>query len=139
MKLSDLIDHIEYASDDKGSVKSAEISETSEDGKILNAYCLYSKTLSNLIVVSDDLEEEIEEVLIDVPCRMKIHLNEIDVSNRTCSFTCVLSKFHVFIEGISNGRKFLRQVELQINSDIESGKIDLLELLKIRPVLKNVE
>lgn len=139
MKLSDLIDHVEYVSDDKGSLKCAEISETSEDGKILNVYCLYSMTLSNLIVISDNLEEEIGEVLIDVPCRMKIHLNDIDVSSRTCSFTCDLYKFHVFIEGMSNGRKFLRQVELQINADLESRKINLLELLEIRPVLKSLE
>ncbi|EMG32520.1 hypothetical protein [Streptococcus oralis] len=139
MKLSDLIDHVEYVSDDKGSLKCAEIRETSEDGKILNVYCLHSMTLSNLIVISDDLEEEIDEVLIDVPCRMKIHLNDIDVSSRTCSFTCDLYKFHVFIEEMSNRRNLIRQVELQINANLESGKINLLELLEIRPVLKSLE
>ena len=56
------------------------------------------------------------------------------------SFFCIESrKFHVFIEGMSNGRKFLRQVELQINADLESRKINLLELLEIRPVLKSLE
>lgn len=139
MKLSDLIDHVEYVSDDKGSLKCAEIRETSEDGKILNVYCLHSMTLSNLIVISDNLEEEIDEVLIDVPCRMKIHLNDIDVSSRTCSFTCDLYKFHVFIEEMSNRRNLIRQVELQINANLESGKINLLELLEIRPVLKSLE
>lgn len=139
MKLSDLIDHVEYVSDDKGSIKCAEIRETSEDGKILNVYCLHSMTLSNLIVISDNLEEEIDEVLIDVPCRMKIHLNDIDVSSRTCSFTCDLYKFHVFIEEMSNRRNLIRQVELQINANLESGKINLLELLEIRPVLKSLE
>ena len=139
MKLSDLIDHVEYVSDDKGSLKCAEIRETSEDGKILNVYCLHSMTLSNLIVISDDLEEEIDEVLIDVPCRMKIHLNDIDVSSRTCSFTCDLYKFHVFIEEMSNRRNLIRQAELQINANLESGKINLLELLEIRPVLKSLE
>ena len=137
MKLSDLIDRIEYISDDNCSVKSAEIRETSEDGKILNLYCLRRMNLSNLVIVSDDFEEEINEVLIDVPCRIKLHLNE--VSNGSCSFTCDLYKFHVFIEEMSNSRKFLRQVESRINSDIESGKLDLLELLEIRTVLKNVE
>lgn len=137
MKLSDLIDRIEYISDDNGSVKSAEIRETSEDGKILNLYCSYRMNLFNLVIVLDDFEEEINEVLIDVPCRIKLHLGE--VSNGTCSFTCDLSKFHVFIEEMSNGRKFLRQVESQINSDLESGKFDLLESLEIRPVLKNIE
>lgn len=137
MKLSDSIDRIEYISDDNGSIESVEIRETSEDGKILNLYCSRRMNLSNLVIVSDDFEEEINEVLINVPCRIKLHLNE--VSNGTCSFTCDLYKFHVFIEEMSNGRKFLRQIESQINSYIESGKIDLLESLEIRPVLKHVE
>lgn len=137
MKLSDSIDRIEYISDDNSSIESAEIRETSEDGKILNLYCSRRMNLYNLVIVSDDFEEEINEVLINVPCRIKLHLNE--VSNGTCSFTCDLYKFHVFIEEMSNGRKFLRQIESQINSYIESGKIDLLESLEIRPVLKHVE
>ena len=137
MKLSDLIDRIEYISDDNGSIKSAEIRETSEDGKILNLYCSRRMNLSNLVIASDDFEEEeINELLIDVPCRIKLHLNE--VLNGTCSFTCDLYKYHVFIVDMSSRKSHAYEVEKQITSDIETGKIDLLESLEIRPILKNL-
>lgn len=139
MKLSDSIDRIEYISDDNGSIKSAEIRETSEDGKILNIYCSRRMNLSNLILALEDHEEEIEDVLIDIPCRIKIQLDNIDVSNGTCSFECDLYKYHVFIVDMSSRKSHAYEVEKQITSDIETGKIDLLESLEIRPILKNVE
>lgn len=95
MKLSDLIDRIEYISDDNGSIKSAEIRETSEDGKILNLYCSRRMNLSNLVIASDDFEEEeINELLIDVPCRIKLHLNEVFERNllvymRSLQISCI--------------------------------------------------
>lgn len=139
MKLSDLIDHIEYVSDDNGSIAHAEIRETSEDGKIVDIYCRSRRTLYNYLFVSDDHEESIDEILTDIPCRIKIQLEDIDVSSGTCSFTCDLYKCQVFIEEMSSGRKLMRQVELQIQSDLESDRLDLLYALEIRPVLKNLE
>lgn len=140
MKLSDLIDHIEYVSDDNGSIAHAEIRETSEDGKIVDIYCRARRTLYNYLFVSDDDHEaSIDEILTDVPCRIKIQLDDIDVSNGTCSFTCDLYKCQAFIEEMSSGRKLMRQIELQIQSDLESDRLDFLYALAIRPVLKNLE
>ena len=139
MKLSDLIDHIEYVSDDNGSISHAEIREISEDGKIIDIYCRSRRTLYNYLFVSDDHEESIDEILTDVPCRIKIQLDDIDASNGTCSFTCDLYKSQVFIEEMSSGRKLLRQVELQIQSDLEADRLDFLYALAIRPVLKNLK
>lgn len=139
MKLSDLIDHIEYVSDDNGSISHAEIRETSEDGKIVDVYCRSRRTLYNYLFVSDDHEESIDEILTDVPCRIKIQLDDVDVSSGTCSFTCDLYKCQVFIEEMSSGRKLMRQIELQIQSDLESDKLDFLYALEIRPVLKTLE
>lgn len=138
MKLSDSIDRIEYISDDNGSIESAEIRETSEDGKILNIYCSRRMKLSNLILVLEDREEEIEDVLIDIPCRIKIQLDDVDVSNGTCSFECDLYKYHVFIVDMSSRKSHAYEVEKQIISDIETGKIALLESLEIRQILKNL-
>lgn len=138
MKLSDSIDRIEYISDDNGSIESVEIRETSEDGKILNIYCSRRMNLSNLILVLEDREEEIEDVLIDIPCRIKIQLDSVDAPNRTCSFECDLYKYHVFIVDMSSRKSHAYEVEKQITSEIESGKIDLLESLEIRPILKNL-
>lgn len=139
MKLADLIDHVEYVSDDNGSMERAEIREISEDGKIIDIYCRSRMTLYNFRCVSDELEEDIDEILTDIPCRIKIQLNDIDASNGTCSFTCNISKCQIFIEEMSSGRKLLRQIEMQINSDLESGKIDLLDALEIRLILKSAE
>lgn len=52
MKLADLIDRIEYVSDDNGSVESSEIRETSEDGKIIDIYCRARMTLYNFLFIS---------------------------------------------------------------------------------------
>ena len=52
MKLSDLIDHIEYVSDDNGSISHAEIRETSEDGKTVDIYCRSRRTLYNYLFVA---------------------------------------------------------------------------------------
>lgn len=139
MKLSDAIDYIEYTVDDNDQVRYADIRDISEDGKIIDVYCRFRMTLYNFLFILDDHEEEIDEIVTDVPCRIKIQLNDVDVSNGTCSFTCDLCKFQVFIDQMSSGRKFLRQVEMQIESDIESDKIDLLGALEIKPVLKNAE
>ena len=139
MKLSDLIDHIEYVSDDNGSIANAEIRESSEDGKTIDIYCRSRRTLYNYLFVSDDHEESIDEILTDVPCRIKIQLDDIDVSNGTCSFTCDLYKCQAFIEEMSSGRKLMRQIESQIQSDLESDRLDFLYALAIRPVLKNLE
>lgn len=139
MKLSDLIDHIEYVSNDNGSIAHAEIRETSEDGKIVDIYCRSRRTLYNYLFVSDDHEESIDEILTDVPCRIKIQLDDVDMSSGTCSFTCDLYKCQVFIEEMSSGRKLLRQVELQIQSDLEADRLDFLYALEIRPVLKTSE
>lgn len=139
MKLSDAIDYIEYTVDDNDQVRYADIRDISEDGKIIDVYCRFRMTLYNFLFISDDHEEEIDEIVTDVPCRIKIQLNDVDVSNGTCSFTCDLCKFQVFIDQMSSGRKFLRQVEMQIESDIESDKIDLLGALEIEPVLKRAE
>lgn len=139
MKLVDLIDHIEYVSDDHGSISHAEIREISEDGKIIDIYCRSRMTLYNFLLISDDYEEAIDEIVTDVPCRIKIQIDDIDTSNGTCSFTCDLYKCHVFIEEMSSGRKLMRQVELQIKSDLEADRLDLLQALEIRPVLKTQE
>ena len=139
MKLSDLIDHIEYVSDDNGSISHAEIRETSEDGKIVDIYCRSRRTLYNYLFVSDDHEESIDEILTDVPCRIKIQLDNIDASSGTCSFTCDLYECQVFIEEMSSGRKRMRQIELQIQSDLESDRLEFLYALPIRPEIKHLE
>ena len=40
---------------------------------------------------------------------------------------------------MSSGRRLMRQIELQIQSDLEADRLDFLYALAIRPVLKNLK
>ena len=139
MKLADLIDRIEYISDDKGSISIAEIRDILEDDKTLDIYCRFRMTLYNFSLILDDRIIDIDEILTDAPCRIKIKFNEIDTSNGTCSFECDLYKIQIFVEDMISHKNLAYEVEKQIASDVEAGKINVLDSLEIRPVLKSVE
>lgn len=139
MKLADLIDRIEYISDDLGSISLAEIREISEDDRTIDIYCRFRMTLYNFSLILDNRRVDIDEILTDAPCRIKIKFNDIDESNGTCSFECDLSKIQIFVEDMISHKNLAYEVEKQIASDVEAGKIDALDALEIRPVLKTLE
>lgn len=139
MKLTDLIDRIEYISDDDGSIAIAEIRDISEDDKTIDIYCRFRMTLYDFSLILDDRRVDIDEILTDAPCRIKIKFNEIDELNGTCSFECKLSKIQIFVEDMISHKNLSYEVEKQIASDVEAYKIDLFDALDIRPVLKTLE
>lgn len=139
MKLADSIDRIEYISDDRGSIAIAEIRNISEDDKTIDIYCRFRMTLYNFSLILGDRIIDIDEILTDTPCIIKIKFNEIDMSNGTCSFECDLSKTQIFVEDMISHKTLAYEVEKQLASDVEAGKIDVLDALEIRPVLKTLE